>query len=226
LLSVETTVAEWRDGYDLLGWQEIGHAYNKYWGISCSDDEWRAVLEPPSRRRITDVCQLIATRAVRPLIRPALVLGSPCASAGAFLIIRSLLHDAGAQAEEIAPSTPLAPYTRRFTETFLGPISRLAPGSLPQIRIRTPFLDIVGWVVVVAVLLVAVGMSIGWRPFTVFGVVLFVFCCTFIWYAWWHMLPGSVSFGEMKTFRDLAVAVAEKGTVERILSPLCQENIE
>ncbi len=100
--SFDTTVAEWRDACDLLGWRQLGHAYNQVWGIACSDDEWRAVLEPARQRRLADVCQLLAARAARPVIRPSRLLGNTCAPAGAFLTIRSLVHEAGAPAGEIA----------------------------------------------------------------------------------------------------------------------------
>jgi hypothetical protein len=161
LLSFNTTVAEWRDACDLIGWRELGHAYNQFWGIACKDHEWRAVLEPARQRRLADVCQLIAAYATRPVIRPSRMLGSTCAPAGAFLTIRSLLHEAGAPAGEIAPSTPLAPYTRRFGAVFLGPISRLAPGALPPVRIRTPVYDAAIWGVLVAVLCLLVGSASG-----------------------------------------------------------------
>ena len=61
VLSFDTTVAEWRDACDLLGWRELGLAYNQIWGIACRDHEWHAVLEPPRFRRLAEVCQLIAS---------------------------------------------------------------------------------------------------------------------------------------------------------------------
>ena len=71
VLSFDTTVAEWRDACDLLGWQELGRALNEWWGITCSDSEWCAVLEPAGQRRLADVCQLLAGRVARPVIRPS-----------------------------------------------------------------------------------------------------------------------------------------------------------
>jgi hypothetical protein len=82
VLSFNTTVAEWRDACDLVRWRELGRAYNHLFGMSCSDDEWHAVLEPAGQRRLADVCRLVATRAVRPSIRPTRLLGRKCAPAG------------------------------------------------------------------------------------------------------------------------------------------------
>jgi hypothetical protein len=95
-LSLETTVTEWREACDLIPTHELGRALNQTWGIACSDAEWWAVFEPADRRRIADVCELIARHAIRRLVRPARLLGSDCASAGAFLTIRSLLRQDGA----------------------------------------------------------------------------------------------------------------------------------
>jgi hypothetical protein len=209
VLSFDTTVAEWRDACDLLGWRELGRAYNQWWGISCADDEWRTVLEPARERRLADVCQLIAGRAVSPRIRPARLLGNTCASAGAFLTIRSLLHEAGAPPGDIAPSKPLAPYTRQFAAVFLGPVSRLAPGTLPAVRVRTPVYDAAVSGLLVGLVCLVVGACSGAHLITVGGVVLLALCHALSWYAAKCLLPASVEFGELRTFRDLAVVVAE-----------------
>ena len=209
VLSFDTTVAQWRDACDLLTWPELGRAYNQLWGIACSDDDWCAVLEPAVQRRLADVCQLIAARVVRPVIRPSRLLGSACTSAGAFLTIRSLLCEAGAPVGEIAPSTPLAPYTRRFPAVFLGPISRLAPGALPPVRIRSPIYDTAIWGILAAIVCLLVGACSGAQLLTVAGVVLFASCYALTWYAARCLLPASVEFGELRTFRDLAIVVAE-----------------
>ncbi|HKA07329.1 MAG TPA: hypothetical protein VKD71_08735 [Gemmataceae bacterium] len=213
VVSFDTTVAEWRDACDLLSWRELGRAYNQVWGIACSDEEWRAVLEPARQRRLADVCQLIAACAARPVIRPSRLLGSSCAPAGAFLTIRSLLHEAGAPAGEIAPSTPLAAYTRRFAGVFLGPVSRLAPGALPPVRARTPVYNAAIWGILVAVVCLLVGAYGGVHFLTVAGVVLFASCYALTWYAARRLLPASVEFGELRTFRDLAIIVAAANPV-------------
>jgi hypothetical protein len=214
VLSFDTTVAEWRDACDLIEWRELGRGYNQIWGIACQDHEWRAVLEPPRVRRLADVCQLIAEHAARPVIRPSRMLGSTCAAAGAFLTIRSLLHEAGAPAGEIAPSTPLAPYTRRFAEVFLGPVARLAPGSLPPVRIRTPVYDVALWGMLVAAVCLLVGPCSGMHLLTVLGVLSFTLAYALTWYAARCLLPASVEFGELRTFRDLAIVVAEGSPAE------------
>lgn len=127
VLTFETTVAEWRDACDLLGWRQLGRAYNEFWGITCSDSEWREALEPARRKRLSDVCGLIAKHALRPRVRPARLLGRTCAPAGTFLTIRSLLHQAGVPVEDITPSTPLEPYPGAISWSS----SKRSPGLLP-----------------------------------------------------------------------------------------------
>jgi hypothetical protein len=209
VLSLDTTIADWRAACDLVGWCELGRAHNEVWGITCSDAEWRAALEPADQKRLADVCQLIAAHAVRPVIRPARLLGTNCAPAGAFLTIRSLLHQAGAPAGEIAPSTPLAEYARQYASVFLGPVSRLAPGALPPVRIRTPVYDAALLGILVAMLCFLVGVCSGLHVLTIAGALLFASGYALIWYAARCLQPASVQFGELRTFRDLAVVVAE-----------------
>lgn len=208
VLTFDSTVAQWRAASDLLGWRSLGHAQNQFWGITCSDAEWREVLEPAGDRTLAGVCRLIAERAHRPHIRPAQLLGSTCVTAGAFLTVRSLLHAAGAPAAEISPSTPLAAYTRRYADVFLGPVSRLAPGVLPPVRIRTPFYDGALWGLLLALVCLIIGGFAGLHGLTIAGVGLFASSYALAWYSARWLLPASVDFGELRTFRDLAVVVA------------------
>jgi hypothetical protein len=219
VLTFESTVVDWRAACDLVGWRELGRAHNQLWGIACSDDEWREVLEPAGRRQLTGVCQLIAERTNRPRIRPARLLGSICAPAGAFLTIRSLLYAAGAPAGEIAPSTPLADYARRYAEVFLGPVSRLAPGALPPVRVRTPVYDSAVRGLLLAFVCVLVGGCSGLHALTIAGIGLFVGSYALTWYSARCLLPASVEFGELRTFRDLAVVVAGGSLDAELFNP-------
>jgi hypothetical protein len=209
-ITFETTVADWRTACDLLPWRPLGRAENKLWRINRSDNEWQAVLEPAHERRLFEVCQLIAGHARRPRISPYTVFGRDCDAAGAFLSVRSMLREAGANAEDIAPSTPLANYTRRYCSLFLGPISRLAPGALPPVRYRHLAYDAATWMMVLAVLLWPVVFWIGIPLLTAATAVLFAIGYAFSWLvAAGATLPASVEFGSLKTFRDLAVVVSD-----------------
>ncbi len=212
-LSFDSTVAEWRAACDLLGWRELGRAHNQLWDINLPDAEWQAVLKPAHEKRLGGVCEMIARNARRPLVRPARLFGCTCSPAGVFLTVRSLLHQAGARADKITPSTPLAPYTRRYCEVFLGPISRLVPGALPLVRIRKPAYDAAVWGALAGLLFLAVGACSGLHLLTLGGGLLFIVAYVQTWIAAWSR-PASVEFGELRTFRDLAVVVAEGSPAE------------
>jgi len=206
-LSFDTTVAEWRDACDLVGWKSLAEAYNQFWIINCSQEQWKAVLLPDNERRLRDVCQLVARHATRQMIRPVSLLGCTCCKAGAFLTVRSILSEAGANASEIAPSTLLAPYTRRYFEQFLGPISKLAPGALPPVRYRKPIYGAAVLGILLGMLWLVIGIYSELLLFTIIGALLLVFCYVMTWVASYILLPSTVTFGELRTFRDLAEVI-------------------
>jgi hypothetical protein len=213
-LSFSTTVADWRLACDLVGWRKLGRAENGLWGIACSDDDWRAVLEPATERTLADVCGLIAQHATAPTIRPWRLLGAKCDAAGAFLTVRSLLKDAGASVDEIAPSTRLGTFARRYAYVFLGPISRLAPGALPPVRIRTPAYDAAVLSHGVGLLCSLVGLLLSalvgsWISLVVAtGFAVCAVAYPLIWITARYTLPASVEFEPLRTFGDLATAIA------------------
>ncbi len=221
-LSFDTTVAEWRIACDLLPWHGIADAFNVAWRLHCSREQWKAVLEPAKRRTLRDVCTLLAKHAEFPQARPVTVLGSSCLSAGVFFTIRSLLREAGADAAEIAPSTPLEPYTRRYVQVFLSPISQLAPGTLPPVKIHHPLYDAAVWGFLAALALTVIGLcsasvmgmttgsflSIVSLAMIAAGPLLAVASYTMIGVAA-RRGPSRVEFGNLKTFRDLVTALEE-----------------
>lgn len=216
-LSAESSVADWRDACNLVGWRDLGHALNESWGIDVPDAEWFAILEPSGERSLDGVAAVIARQAGRrPVIRPAHLLGATCLSAGAFLTIRSLVQKAGAEADVIAPSTPLAAYTRQYSEVFLSPIARLAPGALPAVRIRTPTHDAGVWMLLAGLPLFLVGWVYGLTFMKVVAVSMSLGGWLITWAAARYIRPASVSFGEIETFGDLARVVAA-GSPGRLL---------
>ena len=208
-LSFNTTVAEWRLACDLLPWRELGRTFNGFFDVNCSDDEWRAALEPSRNKTLRDVCEFIAVRCLRPQIRPAFLLGPPCATAGAFLTIRSLLRENGADVSGITPSAELSPYSRRYWRVFVEKMARLTPGALPAVRVRTPVYDCLVAGLLLAMICFAIG-AITQAPYLILGSFLggLAFYAG-IWIATRYVLPSSVAFGDLRTFRDLAEAISK-----------------
>ncbi len=128
-VTFESTIDEWRVGYDLAEWKDFARAMNDFWKIDVPLREWKECMTPPRRRRVVDVCELISRKALVPVIRPLRILDRDCFPGGAFLTIKALLKEAGADVERIGPSTMLSKYATRFTGVFLGEISSLVPSA-------------------------------------------------------------------------------------------------
>jgi hypothetical protein len=207
-LTFRTTIAEWRSSCDLLDWRQLGRAIDSQWKLGRPDTSWHTVLEPAKVRTLRELCEFIAQGSVRPSIEPVIIMGATCLTAGAFLAIRSLLRDAGADVDSVAPSTPLDQYTRRHLAVFLGPISWLAPNALPEIKMSTPWYDLscTGWVL--GLLIATLGCLIS-PLVTAAGVILALLSWAAVWMIARLLLPSSVTFGSVQTFRDLAEVVAE-----------------
>jgi hypothetical protein len=209
VLTPETTVAEWRRACDLLPARRLGMALNRWFGIAASDAEWRAVLEPAKERTLAGVCTFIASRAARPAVRPFRLLGASCLTGGVFLTVRSLLVEAGAPAAPLTPSAPLAPWARRHLDVFLGPISRLAPGALPAVKVHTPVYNAALIAFFASSLASIAGVLVDSGPVRAVWEISWVLSSGMLWIAS-RLLPSRVEFGDLRTFRDLARAIAAR----------------
>lgn len=59
-LTLETTIAQWRTACDLMGWRQLATSLNEYWQTEISLERWKLALEPAEKRRLRDVCELLA----------------------------------------------------------------------------------------------------------------------------------------------------------------------
>ncbi|MGE3315899.1 MAG: hypothetical protein AB7O26_12370 [Planctomycetaceae bacterium] len=130
-LTGETTIAQFRYHLDLVPWEQLARGYNKEFRIDCSLEEWSTVLTPQNARTVDELCRFLAQRISEPLIRPLEIAGVSCRAGGVFLTIRSLLVADGADPDTIYPSAAVGPFLQKHSQLFVGPISRLAPGSMP-----------------------------------------------------------------------------------------------
>ena len=218
-LSFETTVAAWRGACDLLGTTKLAEALNNEWDLTISAAAWKAALEPPDKRTLRDVCDLIACQASRTEVASVGHFGTSSRSAGAFLAVRSLLLRAGANPTTVKPSLPIAEAARRFPDVFLGPISTLAPGRLPTVTVRTPAFDAALAMLGAGLLGLLALLVAGWLGFTrgrtEFGAIFAVLAgvgYVGTWVAARLVGPSEVRFSTITTFRDLAEAIAgERG---------------
>ena len=209
-LKFETSVAKWRNAWDLVDADSLGVALNEFWEMAVPEEAWRSVLEPPQSRSLRDVCDLVAANARKFLLQPAGAFGAKCEAADAFLAVRALLVRAGAPGSAIRPSAPIEDLARQFPAIFFGPISHLAPGRLPTVVIRTPWHTLAVSVVGLGLLGVIAGSFINSRLAAwSFGLAALAYVGTWITV---RLRPAEVRFGTIKTFRDLAELIASAPT--------------
>ena len=210
-LSFDTTVDDWRFACDLVGWRQLARALNQYWHTEIPIHEWRSVLVPPKKRVLRDVCELLAARASTEVVSVPVLLGRRCAPAGVFFAVREILARDGAAVSQLRPSTPLDDYAARHALTIAGLISELAPGALPVISIQNSayarsscftIVCFIGFLASLAVVESEPWLWIVWMTLTIVS-----------WFWFWHCsrsTPECVSFGELRTFRELCVTLAPR----------------
>jgi hypothetical protein len=217
-LTFNTTIDEWRSACDLIPWRELGRVLDDEWSLGRPQDAWRTVLTPEWKRTLRTLCEFISEGAIRPSIEPATILGTTCLPAGAFLAVRSLLRDAGANVDSVRPSTPLDEYTRDYLGVFLGPISRLAPNAIPdaqlsmsgtnQIMSLLESFSTVGYLI--SILIVQIGYFLFRSPLVVAGGTILAVVSLAATRMTVHDSPQSqVVFGSLRTFGDLARVLAD-----------------
>lgn len=207
-LSMETSVKEWRIDCDLEGWKLLGRGMNEFWEIDCPDAAWREVLEPAKEKTLRGVCELIAKNAKRPQIHPATYFGRECAPAEAFLTILAMLRRAGIDVKNVAPSTPLDYYAWRHLKEIAQVVWRLAPGSLPALQVKDRIRDKTVCAFLLAWPMMFAGFCGGLPLLIIVGVsmALIAMAALYLWLP--YHKPEHIAFGELRTFRDLAMAVA------------------
>ncbi len=207
-LTHDSTIADWRAACDLLPWRSLAHALNTWWSVSIPLEDWRAALTPARSQALRGVCELLARHAKIPRIHPAVVLGRRCASAGAFLTVRSMLADAGADVGHLRPSTSLGEFARHHPVLFITRISQLAPGKLPAASLGSSPGGGFGLGALLAAVIAIGAWCAGALALAAIAAALAgLLFVTARLIAHAHG-PASVTFGELKTFRDLANAIA------------------
>jgi hypothetical protein len=221
LLTFETTVSEfaflWNDL--CFFWWEFAKPLNEITGLDLPIDEWKPVLYPMRKRRLSDVCDYVASRmGSRPAIRPWHYIGGDCLPAGAFLATRSILARYGADAKQITPSTSLVPHFEHYGFHWLWDLRRLAPRRLPRLVVDRWF-PTCGCLIGLAtggvpMLLGAVSGKDGGIFWAIGSLILFF---TFFISIVVHRLSRkNVELGNLATFRDLSYALAGQQPRRRI----------
>lgn len=210
ILTLESSIEDWRIACDLVEWKALAGALNTQWNLTVPLSEWKALLTPPKKRKLRGVCEVLS-RSNRPkeVVSPV-IFGRPCQSAGVFFAVRELLERDGADVTHLSPSSLLSEYAIEHSRVFEQDISQLAPGALPTIRIQNPDYERATGFMTLAMLslfcsaLASFWISFLWIPFLV------VVLLSGVWvnHVAQNSRPTSVTFGELKTMRDLCRTLA------------------
>lgn len=216
VLTLDSSIEDWRIACDLVGWRQLAAALNSQWNLVVPLSEWKELLTPPRIKKLRGVCELLSASSRPKEVVIPLVFGRPCPSVGVFFAVRELLERDGADVSQLSPSSLISTYSINHSRVFEQDISQLAPGTLPAIKIINPEYERASGFLTLAMLLffcsaiASFWLSYLWIPFLI---VVFV-SAAWVNHVARHSHPTSVTFGELKTIRDLCRSLASGKTNE------------
>jgi hypothetical protein len=230
-LTFDSSVGELLGAYNDLAWPTIdllARCMDNTFGVEIPTREWERGLRRVRSRTVRHVCEFLAPRLTRPLIRPWRHIGGECRSAGVFLTVRAILAGRGLDPATLTPSAPLLVVPYRHLDFLFWRLSLIAPGWLPPPRERGTILGhhLLGclsglWLLFGSVLgCVALGLAAAdgrALGMAVGAVMLFTAaaCGRVLWRVQ-HPPFVRTEWGEFRTFRDLAYTLAGQQPRRRI----------
>ncbi len=214
-LSHDTPITDWRRALDMEGWTDAAQCINEVLGTTITQEKLDAVLESGRAHTLRDLSELIAVEAQRPVVEPVNVLGRKCWAAGAFFTIRWTLARLGVDRAGVTPSAALDPYLRSDGVRLAFELVKLAPGCLPLLRAERPGYDrvrLLAFGTSPLLLVTLAAMCMGYDvPLRVLALVMIVACSLLAIrvLVGWYIPPKRVTLGDLKTFRDLSILIAD-----------------
>lgn len=222
-LTFDSSPIEIVNAFNELAWSRtrvLADVVNSIFAVNIPLSEWRAEFPMLRHRTVREVCEFVAPRITRPVIRPWQHITGECLPAGAFLTVRSLMVRAGANPCEITPSAMLGPqllrlYRQKSLWELTRHLTRTAPGRLPQVGISCGALEMAGnraaglglLILLLSLLFTTVGA--GGFALALMGLACLMFPLAFL-FGFLSSLqpPRAVEFTGLITFRDLAYTLA------------------
>jgi hypothetical protein len=128
-LSFDSTIDDWRDANDLIGWHSLSRFLNDEFNILVPEEEWKLVLTPSSDRTLNDVCQLISRYSTQQDIKPIKLLGQECLSSAVFRTLNKYLQRRGIDVSDLRPSTSTTPYFEKHFSQMLEQTTIISNGN-------------------------------------------------------------------------------------------------
>ena len=144
-------LVEWTDDFD---WGDL----EPYFHVKLRRDWW-AQWKPD--HTVGELCENLATGTLVPVLVPVTILGSPCESAGAFLTLKQMLADDGADVSELGPSSEVRPYLLAKPDVF-GRFRLATRGRLSLSDGVAPWSCLVGSLLVIAGAILIGSVGVVW----------------------------------------------------------------
>ena len=129
VLTMNSTIDEWRNANDLLPWRPLSRWLNDQFNISSTEEEWRDILTPSHERTLYDVCIFICKKLSSSVVVPIKRLGQECLSAAIFVTLKKHLQRRQVDVSELKPSSSVAPYLEKYFSPMLEQTTILAKGE-------------------------------------------------------------------------------------------------
>lgn len=122
-ITAEMSIREWRWANDLVGWKELSKFLNQEFRLTIDENTWRQTLEPSKKRKLFEVCELIATYATKEYFQPKILFGQECLKASIFLTIKRNLKAKDVDVSGLRPSSSLSSYINKYFSPVLEEIT-------------------------------------------------------------------------------------------------------
>jgi hypothetical protein len=188
-------------------WYDIAHVLQHLFRVQFEVEEWRQLLDPPEAKTLGPVCDVIAARALAPLVERHVGRVELDGPAAVYRTMLRILDDTAVDTTGFAPEMPLDVLLPRHEGIVVYTLSRINPGRLPALR-RTNWTRL-GGVSILALggLILVLGatalpvpiMEFMGASFLLAGIALLALGGRF---------PATCRLGDLHTLRDLAYTLA------------------
>lgn len=228
-LTWDTPVPEFLDACDAMDGdsaQCLAECLNAATRSTIPLDEWNRAFAVTTRRTVGDVCEFLAPRITRPVVRPWNHAAGACLPAGAFLTVRTLLVERGLDSGAITPSARLDCLSEDDLHFLYWRLSLIEPGRISSVSFTFRTLGVrcfaglcsvvTGTVGGVALLLLLLALTL--RDTSMGTGAVAVVAASVAAFRWLgrYQLPLTAHLGELRTFRDLAYSLAGQQPRRRI----------
>jgi len=210
VLTMDSSVEEWRNSMDLLRWDKLSDYLNIEFEISPSKEEWQKTLCPAKVKTIRNVCELISRYAKIEIIKPIKLFGNNCLSASLFRSIERNLSKRGVDTTNLRPSSKIEPFLKSNSGEFIEQINKNFTGVIPEIKFATTKYEKANgyaWLIFIITLIASIFIRNIWLVSIVFLVVALIL--GYLNNREFNSKDGMMTIPEIETFKEL---------IERIIS--------